>query len=186
MTEQEFVAFFGTERPVPRTVAENLVKLDPFPGSTLRPLVEVGATLNRAWRSSLRSHFAAALCPRLYAVTYPVPTLVRGIWLMYAASDAWIEKLSRPLTEETAEGAKDALMLDKMLKGLRSSASAPEAVLDQIEACRGVMWKALNSYSHGGFHPLARIESGYPLSKRKQPRPLMTAKETQPQCRNCH
>ena len=25
------------------------------------------------------------------------------------------------------------------------------------------MWKALNSYTHGGFHPLARIETGYPI-----------------------
>lgn len=24
------------------------------------------------------------------------------------------------------------------------------------------MWKALNSYNHGGFHPLARFQTGYP------------------------
>jgi hypothetical protein len=36
-------------------------------------------------------------------------------------------------------------------------------LLDQIETCRDVMWKALNSYNHGGFHPLARFETGYPL-----------------------
>ena len=25
------------------------------------------------------------------------------------------------------------------------------------------MWKALNSYTHGGLHPLARLDTGYPL-----------------------
>jgi len=89
-------------------------------------------------------------------------TLVRGVWLMYAAGDTWIEKLSRPLTAETAEAAKDALMLDKMLKALRCSETAPGALLDQLEACKDVMWKALNSYNHGGFHPLARLQTGYP------------------------
>ena len=81
---------------------------------------------------------------------------------MYAASDTWITRLSQPLTTETAEAAKDALMLDKMLKGLRACESAPPGLLDQLEACRDVMWKALNSYTHGGFHPLARFETGYP------------------------
>jgi hypothetical protein len=82
---------------------------------------------------------------------------------MYAASDTWIEKLSRPLTAETAEATKDALMLAEMLKALRSSQSTPQALLSQLEACRDVMWKALNSYNHGGFHPLARCQTGYPL-----------------------
>lgn len=89
-------------------------------------------------------------------------TLVRGIWFMYAASDTWVEKLSRPLTMETADASNDTLMLAKMLGALRASESAPQAILDQLEACRDVMWKALNSYTHGGFHPLARFETGYP------------------------
>ena len=82
---------------------------------------------------------------------------------MYAASNAWIEKLSRPLTVETADAAKDALMLDKMLRALQASEAVPSALLDQLEACRDVMWKAFNSYNHGGFHPLARFQTGYPL-----------------------
>lgn len=162
MTELEFVAFLDRNGQFHERVAENLAPLVPYPEQRY----------DLAMKSALLSaeHGAAAfvlVASQLYAPGYTLlrtqfETLVRGIWFMYAASEAWIEKLSRPLTEETAEAAKDALMLDKMLKGLRSSASAPAALLDQLESCRDVMWKALNSYTHGGFHPLARFDTGYP------------------------
>jgi hypothetical protein len=90
-------------------------------------------------------------------------TLVRGIWFMYAASDIWIEKLSRPLTAEAAEAGKYALMVADILTGVRSLQSAPPALLGQLETCRDAIWRALNSYNHGGFHPLARFQAGYPL-----------------------
>lgn len=38
----------------------------------------------------------------------------------------------------------------------------PQTLLDQLQACKDAMWKALNSYNHGGFHPLARFQTGYP------------------------
>lgn len=162
MTEQEFVAFLDRNGQFHERVAENLAPLVPYPEQRY----------DLAMKSALLSaeHGVAAfvlVASQLYAPGYTLlrtqfETLVRGIWFMYAASEAWIEKLSQPLTEETAEAAKDALMLDKMLKGLRSSPSAPAALLDQLESCRNVMWKALNSYTHGGFHPLARFDTGYP------------------------
>lgn len=162
ITEQEFEAFLERNGLFHERVAANLAQLAPYPEQRY----------DLAIKSALLSteHGAAAfllISGQFYAPGYTLlrtqfETLVRGIWFMYAASDVWIEKLSRPLTVETAEAAKDALMLDKMLKGLRASESAPPALLDQLEACRDVMWKALNSYTHGGFHPLARFETGYP------------------------
>lgn len=162
MTEQELAAFLERNRQFHELVAEHLAQLAPFPEQRY----------DLALKSALLSteHGAAAfllISGQFYAPGYTLlrtqfETLVRGIWLMYTAGDTWIEKLSRPLTEETAEAAKDALMIDKMLKGLRASESAPQALLDQLEACRDVMWKTLNSYSHGGFHPLARFQTGYP------------------------
>lgn len=163
MTEQEFAAFLKRNGQFHERVAESLAQLTPFPQHRY----------DLALKSALLSteHGAAAftlISNRFYAPGYTLlrtqfETLVRGIWFMYAASDTWIEKFSRPLTEETAEATKDALMLDKMLKGLRSSEPAPRALLDQLEACRDVMWKVLNSYNHGGFHPFARFQTGYPL-----------------------
>lgn len=162
MTEQEFAAFLERNAQFHERVAESLAQLAPLPQHRY----------DLALKSALLSteHGAAAftlISNRFYAPGYTLlrtqfETLVRGTWFMYAASDTWIEKLSRPLTEETAETVKDALMVDKMLKGLRLSEPAPRALLDQLESCRDVMGKALNSYNHGGFHPLARFQTGYP------------------------
>lgn len=81
---------------------------------------------------------------------------------MHAASELWVDRLGVPLSTEAVEAGKDALMVADMFKALRSSETAPPGLLDQLEACRSVMWKALNSFAHGGLHPLSRVESGYP------------------------
>jgi len=52
-------------------------------------------------------------------------------------------------------------MLADMLKQLDDS-SAPKHLVDQLKEFRDVTWKALNSYIHGGIHPLSRMISGYP------------------------
>ncbi|WP_244112297.1 DUF6988 family protein [Burkholderia cepacia] len=88
-------------------------------------------------------------------------SLVRGVWLLYAASENWVAKLSAPLTEENARRANEGLMLADMLKELDTS-DAPTFLLEQVNKFRDVAWKALNSYAHGGLHPLARTASGYP------------------------
>lgn len=163
MTEKEYLAFMERNAQFHERVEANLSDLIPYPEERFE----------LAFKSALLSaeHGSAAFV--LIAAKYHAPgytllrtqfeTLVRGIWLMHAASDSWIEKLSQPLTEESAEASKDTLMLDKMLKGLRSAEAAPIPILDQLEECRNSMWKALNSYTHGGLHPLARIETGYPV-----------------------
>jgi hypothetical protein len=162
MTEQEFAAFLKRNGQFHERVAEILGRFAPFP----EPRYDL------ALRSALLSaeHAAAAfvlISHQFYAPGYTLlrpqfETLVRGIWLMYAAGEPWIEKLSRPLTPESAEAGKDALMLADMLKALQSSQAAPQALLEQLQACKDVIWKALNSYNHGGFHPLARFQTGYP------------------------
>lgn len=162
MTEQEFAGFLERNGQFHERIAEHLSRLAPLPEQRY----------DLALKSALLSieHGAAAfvlIANQFYASGYTLlrtqfETLVRGIWFMYAASDIWVEKLSRPFTAETAGVGKDALMVAEMLKGLRSAESAPQALLDQLEACRDAIWKALNSYNHGGFHPLARFQTGYP------------------------
>ena len=162
MTEQEFANFLERNVAFHQRVAEMLAEFQAYP----KP--RFGVAFNSALLSI--EYGAAAyvlIASQLYAPGYSLlrtqfETLVRGIWLMYAASDAQVEKLNQPLTEETAESSNDTLMLDKMLKALRASESAPSAILDQLDACRPTMWKALNSYAHGGLHPLSRSVDGYP------------------------
>lgn len=49
-----------------------------------------------------------------------------------------------------------------MFKDLDASKAAPAHIVAQLKEYRDVTWKALNSYAHGGLHPLARVVTGYP------------------------
>ncbi len=103
------------------------------------------------------------LFPSAYVLMRPqYECLVRGIWLLHAASDTWVGKLSEPLTLESAKRANEGPMLAEMLKQLESAASSPGPLVEQLKQFRDVTWKALNSYAHGGLHPLARTLTGYP------------------------
>lgn len=87
---------------------------------------------------------------------------LRGVWLMYAAKDSWVSKLSEPLTEDSARRTNTIPMPAAMFEELRQCADAPQPVIQQLEAYRDAAWKALNSYTHGGLHPLSRVASGFP------------------------
>ena len=103
------------------------------------------------------------LLPSAYALMRPqYESLVRGIWLLHAGNDSWVEKLGEPLTVETARRANEGPMVAEMLKGLEESSTAPQGIVRQLKEYRDVTWKALNSYAHGGLHPLVRTLSGYP------------------------
>lgn len=106
--------------------------------------------------------FQQGLFPSAVALARPqYESLVRGIWLLYAASDNWVEKLSEPLTMESAKRANEGLGLADMLKALAGSPDAPAAIVGQLREYKDVTWEAMCSYTHGGLHPLARTISGY-------------------------
>lgn len=86
---------------------------------------------------------------------------VRGIWLLHAASDEWVNKLSGKLLPATANKANEGLMVAEMLKQLEES-SAPKPLVAQLKEYREFNWKILSSYAHGGIHPLTRTVEGYP------------------------
>ena len=52
-------------------------------------------------------------------------------------------------------------MLAVMLSDLERS-NAPPHLVDQLQEYKNATWKALNSFTHGGIHPIARSLSGYP------------------------
>lgn len=88
--------------------------------------------------------------------------LVRGMWLMYVASDDWIEKLSRPLTADSAKKGSGAPMLSKMLDAL-GKATEPrlQFMVQQLQSFHENGKVVLNSFVHGGMVPLARADGGY-------------------------
>lgn len=97
------------------------------------------------------------------ALTRPqFESLVRGVWLLHAASDNWVNKLSEPLTMENAKRANEGEGLAEMLKQLEANPQAPTGIVAQLREYKDVAWKAMNSYAHGGLHPLSRTLNGYP------------------------
>lgn len=88
-------------------------------------------------------------------------SLVRAFWLMYAASETQVEKLSMPLTRETAKRGDDLPMLSDMLKRLEKAPDVPRHVVAQLQAYKDITWKELNSFTHGGMHPLSKFVTGY-------------------------
>lgn len=88
-------------------------------------------------------------------------TIVRSIWILYAANDNQINKLADILTLETEQAAKNLSQVADMMKDLATK--APQEAYDALSRFKDNSWKALNSYVHAGIHPLRRHEEGYPI-----------------------
>lgn len=107
--------------------------------------------------------FDQGLFSSAIALTRPqFESLVRGIWILHTASDNWVNKLSEPLTMESAKRANEGEGLAEMLKQLEGNPTAPSDIVAQLREYKEVTWKAMNSYAHGGLHPLSRKITGYP------------------------
>lgn len=87
---------------------------------------------------------------------------LRGVWLMYAAKDSWVAKLSEPLTEDSARKSNKIPLPAVMFEELNQCPHAPQRVVQQLKGYSEVTWKALSSYNHGGLHPLSRVVTGFP------------------------
>lgn len=88
--------------------------------------------------------------------------LTRALWLLYAADDAAIGKLSAPLTKEAELAAGKLPMMADMLRQLGTKPAAAMA-LTGLQAFKVNNAAALNSYVHGGIHALQRQAQGYPV-----------------------
>lgn len=89
--------------------------------------------------------------------------VVRATWLRYAASDVDVTKLMSPLTSESEYGANKLPSLSEMLKQISKSKNAPPQASQMLAQFKDVSWVAMNSFVHGGIHPLKRHNEGYPL-----------------------
>jgi hypothetical protein len=116
-------------------------------GTAVRVLFSVGACNSAC--ALLRSQYEAAL---------------RGAWALYAASDEKVEKLNRPLDLESEQAAKNLDGPEKMLNALKARAGFNHQLMGLViplDAIRENQWKAMNSFVHGGIHPLQRAD-GFP------------------------
>ena len=86
--------------------------------------------------------------------------LVRSLWLTFAARDEDVAKLNATLDLESEQAAKNMPTVPLMMQSIKEKAPANAyAALNQFKEHN---WKALNSYTHAGIHPLRRHADGYP------------------------
>jgi hypothetical protein len=88
-------------------------------------------------------------------------TIVRSIWLTYAATETNIAKLSADLNYESEQAAKSISQTQEMIEAIKKH--GPVAAYDAVSRFKEYSWKALNSYTHSGIHPLNRHAQGYPV-----------------------
>ena len=86
--------------------------------------------------------------------------LVRGMWVLYAATDIAISKLTAELNEKNLKRADRLPMLSEMIEKLE--AKAPKNAVDPILEFKEYSWKPLSGYVHGGLHAIDRHSKGYP------------------------
>jgi uncharacterized protein DUF6988 len=91
--------------------------------------------------------------------------LTRAMWLIYAASDQAIAKLLAPLTLESEQAAKNLPSAGEMIEqiGRKVGQSVPAVAHQMLVHFKDVSWHAMNSFVHGGIHPLRRSAEGFPL-----------------------
>lgn len=82
------------------------------------------------------------------------------MWVLYAASERDIDLLATELSIEAESKASRSPSLSDMIKRLEGKAPTP--AYDMAIGYKENSWKALNSYVHGGIHPVSRFSSGYP------------------------
>jgi len=100
-------------------------------------------------------NYTSAIC----IIRSQFEALTRGMWLIYAASELNIENTMKTLSELSNRADQKPNNAD-MIKALEGKAPV-QAVL-MLNEFRDVQWKVLNSYVHGGIHPLQRHGAGYP------------------------
>lgn len=117
-------------------------------GFGLRSLIEMGLATSAV--GLLRLQFEA---------------LTRAMWLHYAASDLALQKLSAPLTPQSEQAAKNVASASEMIEqlGKRVGANVPAAAHQMLVQFKDVSWQSMNSYVHGGIHPLRRQSEGFPV-----------------------
>lgn len=162
MTEEKLLQLIERTATFHERVQQHVQTLNPYPDVRFITAFQSGL-LSLEHAVSALVLFEQGLFSSAIALTRPqFESLVRGVWLLHAASENWVTKLSEPLTMESAKRANEGEGLAEMLKQLEANPDAPAGIVAQLREFKEVAWKAMSSYTHGGLHPLSRTMSGYP------------------------
>lgn len=89
-------------------------------------------------------------------------TLLRSMWVLYAANENHLAKLGvDDLNSDTEQAARGIPLAVEMMNDLASK--APPNAYKPIDDFKKGGWATLNSYVHAGIHPIKRHRDGYPV-----------------------
>ena len=146
-------------------LAEELREVIEFPlldNSLKVKISDVACSLSLEHWHSTRALLRDGLLPSALVVhRAQFEALTRSIWLVYAASDEQIAKLTADLSLESEQAAKNMPQINQMLQSLEKS--GPQQAHEALARFKDNSWKALNSYAHAGIHPIRRHHDGYPI-----------------------
>lgn len=86
-------------------------------------------------------------------------TVTRALWLHFAASDQRIAKLAELIVGRSLKEPANAPSMNEMLEALAKY--APPVISKMLGELKAGAWAPLNSYIHGGIHPLMQSHHGY-------------------------
>lgn len=133
-----------------------------FDDSQRLRISDVACSLSLEHWASARALLRSGLLPSAIVVhRAQFEALARSIWLLYAASDDHLSKLTATLSLETEQAAKNMPQTAEMIQDLATK--APPPAYDALSRFKENSWKALNSYAHAGIHPIRRHADGYPV-----------------------
>lgn len=147
-----------------RLVVELLQLIDmPVMDSPRIVIADVACSLSLEHWHSVRAQLELGLLPSALVVhRAQFEALVRSLWLTHAANEEALAKLTATLDLESEQAAKNMPTVDGMMKYLKDK--APVQAYAALERFKENNWKALNSYTHAGIHPLRRHADGYPVA----------------------
>jgi len=139
-----------------------IIDVPPFDDSPRIRTSDVACSLSLEHWASARALLRSGLLPSAIVVhRAQFEALARSIWLLYAASDDHLSKLTATLSLESEQAAKNMPQTAEMMQDLAKK--APPQAYDALSRFKENSWKALNSYAHAGIHPIRRHDDGYPI-----------------------
>jgi hypothetical protein len=139
-----------------------LVDAPLFDDSPRIKISDVACSLSLEHWASTRALLRAGLLPSAVVVhRAQFEALARSVWLLYAASDDHLSKLTATLSLESEQAAKNMPQTAEMMQELAKK--APPPAFDALSRFKDNSWKALNSFAHAGVHPIRRHHDGYPV-----------------------
>lgn len=167
----EWTRIKQADMPIDHLLARSAILESRLAGYLALPLVDETGRLQAAkaltslgfeHAQSLKHLIAAGLCTSAAALLrVQYESLVRALWVLYAATDSQAELMLAGLTVETAKQASSIPMLSQMLEAIETS--APHAPAVQLKEFKHYSWRPLSSFVHGGIHAVNRHGKGFPL-----------------------